>query len=492
MSTSPTILFVAIVPRDFSPYQASTYGMERTFDLLPHKYAILALVSWLRANKCEGHYVWINEVDDEGLGIIEQAVELIRPNAFGFSLVTEEMVSHYKLIEALKEKYPEIPIIVGGPHVTHMPEHTLDNFPLIDFVAIGEGEETLREWLQRTHAGQGKWEMAHVNGLAYRDEQGRIVLTNPREQIPNINFLPDPAYDLIHDPDAPKDSRTAFPLVCSYGCYFNCTFCSVEHGNYRSITPEKLADRIEWATKKYGVDYFAIRDSFWPPTRKWLNQFCDEIERRKLKIQFHFQTRANTLTVENLKRLKKIGVKAIAIGVEAGDPEILKSIKKSITVNMARRGVRALNDAGVFSIAFFIFGNKGENRETIQKSIDLSIELNPSITFYHVLYPLPGAEAFDSVPDNEKEWWMGKSPLPSICDLPVSELEKLATEAFIGYPLRWKYFAQHILGGKLSMEFRKITTRIYFVHLKKLILGNLERVGLFRAMIQGMKSGRNK
>jgi anaerobic magnesium-protoporphyrin IX monomethyl ester cyclase len=487
MGSKPTILFIAITPPNYSPYQASAYGMERTFDLLPHKYAILALVSWLRANGCEGHYIWINETNAEGMGIIDKAVELIRPNAFGLSLTTEEMVPHYKLVEELKKQYPEIPVIVGGPHVTHMPEHTLANFPLIDFVAIGEGEETLREWLLKTHAGQGTWEMGEVAGLAYKDQLGRIVLTKPREQIPNINYLPDPAYDLIHDPDAPKNTRAAFPLICSYGCYFNCTFCSVEHGNYRSITPEKLADRIEWAKKTYGVDYFAIRDSFWPPTREWLNRFCDEIEKRKIKIQFHFQTRANTLTNENLLRLRKIGAKAIAIGVEAGDPEILKSVKKSITVNMARRGIKALNDVGVFSIAFFIFGNKGENRKTIQASIDLSHELNPSIAFYHVLYPLPGAEAFDSVPENQKEWWMGKSPLPSICDLPVFELEKLATETFIKYPLRWNYLTQHIFGGRLSPEFRKITTRIYFVHLRKYILGNLERVGIFRAMFRGMK-----
>ena len=488
METRPTILFIAIVPRDYSPYQASAYGMERTFDLLPHKYAVLTLVSWLRAYNCEGHYVWIHGTDEEGLGIIDQAVDLIRPDAFGFSLVTEEMVSHYSLIKNLKERYPGIPVIAGGPHVTHLPEHTLENFPLIDFVAVGEGEETLREWLQRTKAGQGLWEMREIDGLGFRDENGKIVITDPREQIPDLNYLPDPAYDLIFDPDAPKDKRAAFPLICSYGCYFNCTFCSVEHGNYRAITPEKLVDRIEWAMKEFGVDYFAIRDSFWPPTRKWLNRFCDEIERRKIKINFHFQTRANTLTVENLKRLRKIGAKAIAIGVEAGDPDILKSIKKSITVNMARRGIRALNEAGVFSIAFFIFGNEGENRDTIRASIDLSRELNPSISFFHVLYPLPGAEAFDSVPENEKDWWMGKSPLPSICKLSVRELESLATGAFIKYPLRWDYLKQHVLGGALSPEFRRIANRIYFIHLKKYILGNLERVGPFRKIIRGLKS----
>jgi len=491
MAVKPTILFVALIPKDYSPYLAASYGMERTFDLLPHKNAVLSLVAWLRENGCDGHYVWINALDEEGKATVEDAIALCEPDAIGFSLVTEEVMSHYEVIRYIKGKRPDLQVIVGGPHATALPEHTLRNFPDIDIVAVGEGERTLTEWLTRVSAGQRGYELGDIAGLGYRLEDGRIIVTEAREKISDINILPDPAYDLIFDPKAPPDERSAYPLVCSYGCYFHCTFCSVEHGHYRNITPEKVVGRMERAKRKYKVEYFAIRDSFWPPSREWLDRFCDEIENRNLKIKFHFQTRAGVLKEKHLGRLKKIGAQAIAIGVEAGDPEILKSIKKGITIDLARGTVKALNKAGIFSIAFFIFGNKGETRETIQRSVDVSHDLNATIAFYHVLFPLPGAECFEAVPDDEKDWWMGRGKgLPSICDLKVSELEKLATEAFIKYPLRWAWIRQHMLGGSLFQEFRNIARKVFTIHLRKYTLGMAERSAVMRSLILKLKSGR--
>ncbi len=489
MAKKPTILFLAIIPPDYSPYLAASYGMERSFDLLPHKHSVLSLVAWLRDNGCEGQYVWIDAPDEKGFMVLDDAIAIAEPDAIGLSLVTEEMVSHYKLIRFLKKHYPKIQIIVGGPHVTALPEHTLLNFPDIDFVAIGEGERTLLEWIMRIAAGQRGFELGDINGLAFTHIDGKVIVTPPRESIKDINILPDPAFDLIHDSEAPPDKRSAYPLVCSYGCYFNCTFCSVEHGNYRCLTPVRVVDRMERAKRKFGVEYFAIRDSFWPPKRDWLDEFCDEVEKRNLKVKFHFQTRAGVLTKEQVVRLKKIGAQVIAIGVEAGDPEILKAIKKGITVDMARETVEMLNDAGIFSIAFFIFGNQFENNRTIQASIDLSHELNASIAFFHVLFPLPGAEAFGFLKDDEKLWWMGRGDgLPSICDLSTADLEKLATHAFIHYPLRWDWYKQHVLGGKLPAEFRNIARKIHAIHTRKSILGTLERYWPFNMMIRGTKS----
>jgi len=487
MADKPSILFLALIPEDYSPYLAKSYGMDRSFDMLPHKYSILALTAWLRKHGCEGNYRWINRIDDEQIGKISHAISELKPDAIGLSLVTEEMVSHYELVRKLKESHPDLPVIAGGCHVTALPEHTLTNFPLIDYIVIGEGEKTLTELLKFISGKTGYNSADEINGLGFGNEDGSITLTGPREKFDDINVLPDPAYDLIYDPENPPDEKTAFPLVCSYGCYFFCTFCSVEHGNYRCISSGKLVDRIERAVRNFGTEYFAIRDSFWPPTRKWLDEFCTEIENRRLKIKFHFQTRAGTLEVEHLERLKKIGAVAIAVGVEAGDPGILKSIKKSITTNMARRAIAALNKVGIFSIAFFIFGNRGETRQTIQASIDLANELNPSIAFFHVLYPLPGAEAFESVPDDQKDWWMGK-PLPTISELSVSELDSLAKTAFINYPLRLAYFTQHVIGGKLPPEFKAIARRVFFIHLRKNFLGTAERSRFLRSIIRGVKS----
>ena len=149
--------------------------------------------------------------------------------------------------------------------------------------------------------------------------------------------------------------------------------------------------------------------------------------------------------------------------------------------------MEAINIVGIFSIAFFIFGNKGENRGTIQASIDFARELNASVTFFHVLYPLPGAEAFESVPDDQKDWWMGGS-LPSICDLTADEFDKLSKDSFIRYPLRWAYLSQHVFGGNLERDFRNIARRIFIINLRKYILGMAERFAPLRALIKGLKA----
>jgi radical SAM superfamily enzyme YgiQ (UPF0313 family) len=482
----PTILFIAIIPPGYSPYLAASYGMQRTFDLLPHKLSILALTAWLREHDCDGGYVWVDESDERGLGIVKEAIERLNPQALGFSLVTEEFMAHYKLIESLKAGFPQIPIIVGGPHATAQPFHTLSNFPAIDFVAVGEGEITLHELLKAIVSGAGADSFAKIKGIGFRDDLIGIFITEPRACIDDINILPDPAYDLILDPDSPPDKDSTFPLVCSYGCYFHCTFCSVPHGHYRCITPERVIERIERLQEQFGVEYFAIRDSFWPPKREWLDDFLLLLENRNLKIRFHFQTRAGVLGEEHFRKLKKHGAQAIAIGVEAGDSFILRSIKKGITVDQAVKTFKALNKAGIFSIAFFIFGNKGENLGTIKTSISISHELNGSIAFFHVLYPLPGAEAFLSLPEKDKNWWM-TGQLPSICDLTVPELESLAREAFVRYPLRRAYVKQHILDGDLDPEFRHIARRIFTIHLRKWALGMLERFPPAKIAIRAMK-----
>jgi anaerobic magnesium-protoporphyrin IX monomethyl ester cyclase len=460
--------------------------MQRTFDLLPHKLSVLALTAWLREHDCEGRYVWVEAADEKGIEALRKAIEKANPQAIGFSLVTEEFMANYKLIEQIKDRFPQIPIIVGGPHSTALPYRTLADFPAIDFIVVGEGELTVEELLKAIAANSGADTLGKIKGIGFRDELTGIFMTEPRPCIDDINILPDPAYDLILDPDSPPDRSSTFPLVCSYGCYFSCTFCSVPHGHYRCITPQRVVDRIERLQKQYGVEYFAIRDSFWPPKREWLDDFLQLLDKRELKIRFHFQTRAGALGEEHFRKLKRLGAQAIAIGVESGDSHILRSIKKGITVDQAVKTFKDLNKAGIFSIAFFIFGNKGENRQTIKTSISISHELNGSIAFFHVLYPLPGAEAFLSLSEEQKDWWK-TGQLPSICGLTVPELESLARDAFIRYPLRKAYVRQHILHGALDLEFRLIARRIFLIHLRKFVLGMIERFPPARIAIRAIK-----
>ncbi len=486
MADKPTILFIAIVPPFYSPSEVKNYGPLRTFELIPHKHSVLALVAWLREHGCDGRYVWIFPDDKSGPQKIGVAIKEFQPDAIGFSLVTEEMVSHYPAIEAIKKKHPDIPVILGGPHATAVPVETLNTFPLIDYACIGEGERTLTEWLTLIHEGKSKSELINVAGIAFRGDSGEIIVTPPREMFEDINILPDPAFDLIVNPESPVGIKSAFPIVGSYGCRFFCTFCAAEHGKYRYMAAERIVNQIQEAREKYGVEYFAIRDSLWPPSADWLDEFCDLIESRGLDIKFHFETRAGILSVDQWRRLKKIGAQAVAVGVESGDEEMLVRIKKGITLDMIRETFRHLHEVGLLGVAFVMYGNQGETRESIRKSVEFIIEINPALLSLATFRPLPGTEAFEFVKEEDRDWWM-RGQYPSICELTTDELHRLRGDTHIRYPLRWRYLQQNVFGGNLPSEFRGVCWRSYKVHLRKYLLGIGERSGLLRPIIHGMK-----
>ena len=166
MSNKPTILFLALIPRGYSTLGVAPYGPQYTFDLMSHKLAVPALIAWLREHGCEGYYVWSERGETEAVETFSKAIEDIKPHALGFSLVTEEFAAHYRVIEELKRRFPEVPVITGGPHVTALPEHTLRRFPKVDFVVVGEGERTLEELLPRIAEGKGKGCLLYTSDAA--------------------------------------------------------------------------------------------------------------------------------------------------------------------------------------------------------------------------------------------------------------------------------------------------------------------------------------
>ena len=176
------------------------------------------------------------------------------------------------------------------------------------------------------------------------------------------------------------------------------------------------------------------------------------------------------------------------MGVEAGDPVILKSIRKGITYEKVRKSFALMHKVGIFSIAFFMFGNQGEDRSTVQASIDMAHELNASLSYFNVLNPFPGSEAFDFVPDDKKDWWMQKENIPSICKLQTEEMLHISREVTVRYPLRWRYIYQHLMPWMLPGNVRCIAKRIFLLRLREYILGISERFWLTRKMIRGLKA----
>ncbi|MCM2268451.1 MAG: B12-binding domain-containing radical SAM protein, partial [Elusimicrobiales bacterium] len=156
-----------------------------------------------------------------------RAAAALRPRLIGITATTTNCPTMFAIARALKLALPGTPIVAGGPHASALPEETLGE-PALDFVAQGEGEETLYE-LARAVIGGGQ--LSGVAGLYFR-QNGRIVRNAPRAPIEDLDSLPLPAYDLLpmakyHPSLSRRISRgTMGSILTARGCPHQCVFCS--------------------------------------------------------------------------------------------------------------------------------------------------------------------------------------------------------------------------------------------------------------------------
>lgn len=291
-------------------------------------------------------------------------------------------------------------VIIGGVHASTATESTLKK-SLADAAVLGESEETILELIQKDCNPKD------VLGLAYFDKN-QVVYTGKRPPIENLDNLPWPAYHLLPPLKLYKSrSRKSpvAPILTSRGCPYQCIFCnsssknSVFGSKFRVRSPENVVAEIEHLTRKFGVRQIDILDDNFTLDIQRAEKICSLLIEKKIKVLINLQNgvRADRLTRELVFKLKKAGVFKAAIGIESGDPKILKNVKKSLDLEQAKRAIKWFREAGIIVYGFFVFGLPGENDETMQKTIDFAIEANPHIANFNGCVPLPGTELYGIV-----------------------------------------------------------------------------------------------
>jgi anaerobic magnesium-protoporphyrin IX monomethyl ester cyclase len=302
------------------------------------------------------------------------------------------------VIRDAKALAPDILTVMGGPHVTFCARETLEVCSEIDFIVLGEGEETLVELVRACQNGS-PW--GNIKGLAYQD-QGRPVLTPPREPIQDIDSLPEPARHLI-----PLGRYRALGLpismTTSRGCPFKCIFCvgrKMVGARVRYRNPQKIVDELAYLST-LGFHQINIADDLFTASKKHCMAVCDEILQRQLKIQWTSFARVDTVSRPALERMKQAGCTAVSFGVESGSPEILTTIKKGITLDQVVRAVSMCNDVGVTPQASFILGLPGETLQTLQQTVAFAGHLKSLgvLHGYHLLAPFPGTDVRENSQD---------------------------------------------------------------------------------------------
>lgn len=313
-----------------------------------------------------------------------------------------------KAIESLKAARPSVPIVVGGEHITAVPEVTLQSCPAIDYCVLGEGEETLVDLVQCLNTGDPMTEAA---GLALRRD-GRIVRSAPRGRMRSIDDIPWPAWDLVpirnyldHRLSFGVDRGRSMPILATRGCPYQCTFCSgptMWTTQYLARTPSLLLDEIEQYLRQYDATNIDFYDLTAIIKRGWIIEFCQLIRERGLRFTWQLPsgTRSEAIDEEVSRHLFPAGCRNLSYAPESGAESTLRRIKKVVKLDRMLASMRGAVKQGINVKANIIFGLPEETRAEIWETIRFMVKMawvgvhDVSISKFSAY---PGSELFESL-----------------------------------------------------------------------------------------------
>jgi anaerobic magnesium-protoporphyrin IX monomethyl ester cyclase len=357
---------------------------------------VFYLAAYLRQH---GHQVEVIDGEARGLQAEDIAVRAgkFQPALVGISSTTVAFHRGLEVATKIKEHYPELPIVLGGPHVSSNVQHAM-SFPVFDFAILGEGESTLEELLEKLDS---KGDLSSVRGLAFR-EGDQLMVNPPRPPLMNLDELPFPAYDLIPDltvyapPPCNYKKRPVANVITSRGCPNSCTFCdrSVFGKCLRQRSAENIAAEIEMLHQMYGVREIAFVDDTFTIRPERMRELFELLDKKGITFPWTCMSRINTVDRDTLQFMQAHGCWHVSFGIESGNEDILRRIKKNISFDQVRRVVSWCRELGIRTKGFFIIGHPGETRETIEQTIQFGLDLPLDDIVATINTPIPGSQQY--------------------------------------------------------------------------------------------------
>jgi anaerobic magnesium-protoporphyrin IX monomethyl ester cyclase len=350
----------------------------------------------------------------------EQIVERIPADAklIGITVVfTHEWPAIVRLIDAIKHRYPDVPVVLGGEHVTSMPEFCLLT-SRADYLVLGEGEETVVELADALERGTPP---AELLGVAYREggEAGGDVVVNARRtRTLAVDAIPPPAWHLV-DLDTYHENRwmggmysstKSVPILATRGCPYQCTYCSAPNmwtPRWIPRDPKLVVDEIEHYVRTMGARNFPFQDLTAIIKRDWIVEFCRELLARGLDITWQMPTgtRSEAIDAEVAALLRETNMISMAYAPESGSETTRQLVKKKMKTDRMFESMRAAVDAGLNVMVFMVIGFPHDTDDQIRENLDFletiaEIGINDAAVGFYMA--LPGTQIFESLYDAGK------------------------------------------------------------------------------------------
>ncbi|MBI4667797.1 MAG: radical SAM protein [Elusimicrobia bacterium] len=412
----------------------------------------------------EGVEVQLLDMDAERLGYA-QALEKIRsfsPDLLGFTLTTYSFHPVLRWIKKFKQD-SGLPIIAGGAHAALYPQEIMSH-PEIDFLIIGEAEIPLPEFVRAFRKDRN---YDAIKSMGYR-KNGQVMIDQTRQFVKDIDSLPSPARHLVKNElyaNILTRKKNFTAMLSARGCPYRCAFCDQKTPPYRMRSAKNFVDEIKNNYEKFGVREFDVYDSTFTANRKRVVEICEMIKKERLDVGWTVRSRVDSVNENVLDALKSAGCHTIMYGVESSDPEILKRMHKDISPQRVREVISYTKKIGIDTLGFFMLGFPGETRQTVENTIQFSLDLPLDYVQFTVLVPFPDTEIYEYYRTNGLgDYWSQYTIDPQKerkIDLIGTEISREDVANYVSLAYRKFYFRPRIIwkrAGKLRSlsEFKRL------------------------------------
>lgn len=329
-------------------------------------------------------------VNDNEFKVIDQ-INQTRPDLIAFSIMSTNHDWAFKMAETIKQNY-SVPIIFGGPHPTYFPE--MIDYPAVDIICIGEGEEALAELADRLEKNQPITDIENL----WVKKSGKIYKNPVRRLISNLDSLPFPNREVYYSKYPFLKKLTTKRFLASRGCPYNCTYCFNHKlkeiyggkGVYlRWRSPENIVQEIKQVKEKYPLKTVRFVDDTFTLNKKWLYGLLAEYK-REIKLPFTCLIRANEVDEDLVKALKEANCAQVSFGIETGDEDLRnrvlgKNLKDQEIINAASLFRKYKIKFGTYNMICL----PGETLEQAFKTLELNAKIRTNNPMCSVFQPFP-------------------------------------------------------------------------------------------------------
>lgn len=414
---------------------------------------------------------------------LKNALKKNTPYIVGIPCWTLERKQSFKTAKLVREVLPEVKIIIGGHHATSFPEHMF-KLADADIVVTGEGEITTFE-LVNTLLNNG--DLEKVKGITYIKD-GKITATEKRDFVNDLDILPFPNYNEFNLNEylgVPEIKGRSAAIITSRGCCYRCIYCSASKfwkGKWRERSAYNVLSEIERLYKDFKVKNFMFFDDNFTVRKERVIKICKGIIERNLNINWVAESHVSHIDKDLLTWMKKSGCYRIDYGVESGSPEILKNIKKGLTIEKIIETFKLTHEVGIRPRAYLMVGNPGEDEVTIEETVELLKRIKPyDAPSGQILWILPDTEIYEIAKTKgviSDEYWLncdsmvyytGEHNIKKLRSLRNQLMKGIAKndgnlKAYIEYLIRIVYYKYPILQKlrKLIINLRKVYENIAY------------------------------